>query len=117
MIFLLLLLFFDETGHTERELIYFLSDFVRQVSEPIKKNGQEHIEYVASQIISEFFTKEFKTSHDERLDGLMYPSSIRPGGINVVLFPPENEFKDLVSLKSAKEVNINTWDQVFTVLE
>lgn len=111
---------FDESGHDRRELIYFLLDFVKQISEPVSKNGQEHIDYVASQIVSEFFAKEFRTGASGRIDGLTYPSSIRPGGVNVILFPPVNgfqEFKNLVSLESSREVNIDNWNQAFTVIK
>lgn len=92
---------------------------MKQISEPVSKNGQEHIDYVASQIVSEFFAKEFRTEDGERIDGLTYPSSIRPGGANVILFPPANGFagfKDLASLESAKEVNIDDWNQAFAVI-
>lgn len=111
---------FDEEGHQKRELIYFLLDFVKQISQPVSKNGQEHIDYVASQIVSEFFAKEFRTEGGERIDGLTYPSSIRPGGVNVILFPPVKGFagfKDLASLESFKVVSIDDWNKAFVVIK
>jgi len=107
---------FDESGHEKRELIYFLLDFVKQISEPVSKNGQEHIDYVASQIVSEFFAKEFRTVTSDRIHGLTYPSSLRPDGVNVVLFPPANGFKDLASLESSKGVDVDDWNQAFAII-
>jgi RES domain-containing protein len=108
---------FDETGHEHRELIYFLLNLVKQISKPVSKNGQEHIDYVASQIVSEYFSKEFRTKIGSRIDGLTYPSSVRRGGDDVILFQRGNGFKgfnDLASLESSREVGINNWSEAFT---
>lgn len=110
---------FNEGGHDKRELIYFLVDFVKQISEPVSKNGQEHIDYVASQIVSEFFAKEFRTKDGDQIHGLTYPSAVRPGGVNVVIFPPDrgyDHFKDFATLESYEEVSIVSWDKMFSVI-
>ena len=60
---------------------------------PLKKNGMEHIEYVPSQVVSEYFALVFDVSNGECLDGILYPSAIKTNGRNLVLFPTNRCFK------------------------
>lgn len=105
---------FDAENHRVRELLYFLINFIKEITQPIEKNGKEHIDYVASQIISEYFAKEFRTPDRQHLHGVAYPSAIRPGGINIVLFPPQEdkEYATLVDLSDSEEITFNTWDDL-----
>lgn len=80
---------FDDEHFYKRQDFLFLHHFVHAVSQPIRKDGREHISYVPSQIVSEYFAHVFAAKDDEQLDGICYPSSVRPRGINVVLFPPD----------------------------
>ncbi|MBS7809249.1 HEPN-associated N-terminal domain-containing protein [Variovorax sp. PCZ-1] len=84
---------FDSQRRKERELILFLKGFVQSISQPVRKDGREHIDYVPSQVISEYFRLVYET-HPENggqpagaLDGILYPSVARPGSYNLVLFP------------------------------
>lgn len=38
-------------------------------------DGREHIEYVPTQIITEYFRYKFATKKIEKIDGIIYPSS------------------------------------------
>ncbi|NTW88116.1 MAG: RES family NAD+ phosphorylase [Desulfobulbaceae bacterium] len=110
---------FDESKHDQREWTYFLSEFVKEISKPINKNGQEHIDYVASQIVSEYFAKQFRTEDRRIINGVKYPSAICPGGVNIVLFPPPkgfNKFAELVSMETAFEKNIHNWSELFELI-
>lgn len=64
---------FDEDGRHLREAIYFLRTFAVQVSLPIL--GTAHIDYVPTQIVTEYFRHRYRTDAGERVDGIMYASS------------------------------------------
>jgi RES domain-containing protein len=97
---------FDYQRLEERELLLFLIDFIDKISRPVVKDGREHVEYVPSQVVCEFFASVFRRD-GVRLDGILYPSALRPGGRNLVLFPrhhsEEDTFPD-VSLYASSEV-------------
>jgi hypothetical protein len=78
-------LFDAERGDRRRELS-FLYEFTRDLSKRIVKDGREHIEYVPTQIVTEYFRDQFVLAEGGKLDGIRYYSAQRKGGICVVLF-------------------------------
>ena len=103
---------FDKEYWNKREFLIFLDYFIQEISKPVQKDDQEHIEYVPSQVVCEYFAKVFRTTEKRPIDGLVYQSAICPGGINVVLFPPQQrdkEFSDLVSLSGAEQIEFPNW--------
>lgn len=72
------------------DLIQFLYSFVHEIQRPIEHDGYEHIGYVPTQVVSEYFAQVFRFGASCRIDGIVYPSSINQGGKNLVLFP-DNE--------------------------
>lgn len=77
---------FDEGVRHLRPGISFLYDFVRDISKPIVKDGREHIEYVPTQVMTEFFQYIFEDQDGENLKGIFYPSSRNKGGVACALF-------------------------------
>ena len=65
--------------------ISFLWDFNRDLIKPIARDGMEHLDYVPTQIVSEYFRHRFKTEEGSLLDGIVYLSS-RTGSPACVLF-------------------------------
>ncbi|EKD40798.1 MAG: RES protein [uncultured bacterium] len=102
---------FDGERHHEGETIAFLTEFADEISKPVQKDGSEHIEYVPSQVVCEYFAKVFRTEDGKPIDGLAYPSAIRPGGTNIVLFPPQRgtDFSDMAGLVKAEEIEFPNW--------
>lgn len=105
---------FDCERLRERELHIFLQRFVDSISRPVAKDGTEHIEYVPSQVVCEYFSSVFEhqVSSGESLDGILYPSTVREGGRNLVLFPKYQSIDDQfahVKLTRAKTLSANTW--------
>lgn len=79
---------FDDSHRKMREAIFFLEDFVDQITQPVSRDGSEHIDYVPSQVVSEYMAQVFHPSaNGNRVDGILYPSAAHPGGKNLVLFP------------------------------
>lgn len=83
---------FDDNRRDEREGLLFLESFIEEITKPVQKNGSEHIEYVPSQVVSEYFALIFHTADGHHLDGILYPSAVHPGGRNLVLFPNERTY-------------------------
>jgi hypothetical protein len=77
---------FDRDRRHLRGLHLFLRDFVTDLSRPIVKDGREHIEYVPTQIITEYFRHQFRAADGQRIHGILYPSARREGGLCCVLF-------------------------------
>jgi hypothetical protein len=66
--------------------IPFLTAFRDSISRPVILDGREHVEYVPTQVISEYFRYVFVPQDGQLLDGILYPSSIRKPGTCVALF-------------------------------
>lgn len=77
---------FSEMGR-EHDLVQFLYAFVSEIAKPVAHDGREHIEYVPTQVVSEYFAQAFRYGDCKRVDGLIYPSAVSQGGKNLVVFP------------------------------
>ena len=55
--------------------ISFLWDFNQDLTKPIARDGMEHLDYVPTQIVSEYFRHRFETEGGSLLDGIVYLSS------------------------------------------
>lgn len=77
---------FDEERRPFRDHIAFLHGFVRDVTKPIQRDGREHIEYVPTQVVTEYFRRIFRWYGEELIDGILYQSSRGEGDRSVVLF-------------------------------
>lgn len=102
---------FDESQRRSREAILFLDDFVADICQPVQKDGREHISYVPSQVVSEFFAQVFKTTDGNELNGIVYPSAISPGSVNLALFPRNDcdPFGHAVKFVGGTELSLDTW--------
>ena len=103
---------FDSHLRDVREGLIFIAGFVESISKPVKRDGSEHIDYVPSQVVSEFFAKVFQRTDGEKIHGMVYPSAIQLGGKNVVLFPFTEHFgksDSLVKYISGEMVSYGTW--------
>ncbi|KAA0081236.1 RES domain-containing protein [Mycolicibacterium sp. P9-64] len=72
---------FDESNHRELFVLRFMQRFIDDLTLPVELDGREHIDYVPTQVFTEYFRYAFP----DRVDGLMFPSAQGPGN-NVALF-------------------------------
>jgi hypothetical protein len=72
--------FFELDQRERRFLCKFLYEFVEDLRKPIKKDGQEHIEYVPTQVLTEYLKSIMP------IDGMIFPSARQEGGQNLVLW-------------------------------
>ena len=96
---------FDVQHYEELTGLFFIDNFVKDISKPVTKNGGEHLEYVPSQVVSEYFALVFQLEDGKLLDGIKYPSVACPNTHNLVLFPTERDFErkfDQVEFQNAE---------------
>jgi len=66
---------FDQDKWELFDKLQFLHKFLDDFSNPIMHDGQPHIEYVPTQVVTEFFRYAFSKTPDEKINGIIYPSS------------------------------------------
>jgi|SRR5215213_1978896 len=81
---------FDRQPHYERAPLIFLRNFLADLTKRVAKDGREHIEYVPTQVITEYFRRVFLDQDHERVKGIIYPSARNESGISYVLFFDNN---------------------------
>jgi len=85
---------FDRERRHLRGALAFLRGFVADFVAPITKDGREHIEYVPTQIVTEYLRHAFRTEGGERLQGVIYQSAQLPEGKCCVLFVSNEQCGD-----------------------
>lgn len=85
---------FDELNAAERPAFRFLRNFAEAISQPISADGREHIDYVPTQVVTDYFRRIFKDDEGGRLNGLLFRSSRHDGGQCCVLFVENGQCVD-----------------------
>lgn len=80
---------FDVANKDAREQALFIRQFLDEISVPVSKDGQEHIDYVPTQVVCEYLAQVFEPSPGTKLGGLIFPSAVYPEGKNLVVFPDD----------------------------
>jgi len=81
---------FDEEGRLYKREIIFLHRFAEEISKPIVKDGNEHIEYIPTQVLTDFFrTLHFRHEGHQPFHGIVYESSTNSGECLVLFCGPE----------------------------
>mgnify|MGYP002606508380 FL=1 len=81
------------------EGIAFLKSFHKDITQPLLKEAKEAIEYVPSQIFTEYLRWMFTDKQGRHVDGLVY-KSCKTKKANVVLFCNNEESREWVKLDS-----------------
>jgi len=98
---------FDEDNHQYFNFLGFMEEFVKEISQPIKKDGGEHLEYVPTQVIAEYFRYIFKYNA-EKVDGIIYKSSTNLNSNCCAIFCKNEECEDLEKYeKNKRDQKIN----------
>jgi len=99
---------FDQSNNYKRPIIIFMRLFLNDLSKPIDKKDRAHIEYVPTQVVTEYFRHIFRDENGEPIKGILYPSSRNSGGVSCVLFI-EKEYCIQDNIKREFEY---TWQKV-----
>ncbi len=82
--------YFDIDRRDERLAVIFLRQFVKDLAEPILRDGREHIEYVPTQAFTEYVRFQLTGSEPQAVHGIRY-SSARNRRPCVVLFCSQDQ--------------------------
>ena len=82
--------------------IAFLRSFAKEVSKPIERDEQIHIEYLPTQAFTEYVRFRFREG-GQPVDGIIYNSSVNQGGKNVVLFCNQEDSSEYLELTDYKK--------------
>lgn len=89
---------FDIDNTKLRYAVSFLSSFSEIISLPIAKDKHEHIDYVPTQVFTEYIKYLYKDQGGNRVDGILYRSALKRTSkkpyINCVLFVTKDECVD-----------------------
>jgi hypothetical protein len=78
----------DTTEYNPRPVLSFLHHVVRKMSQPITRDDRVHIDYVPTQVVTEY-VRAYRDG-DRPIDGIRYPSAAHPGGRSYVLFATQD---------------------------
>ncbi len=98
--------FFDLDKSSRRYLCQFLWSFVKELAAPIEKDGREHIQYVPTQVLTEYLKTTLL------VNGMIFPSSRYAGGKCVVLWS-----KDFVPNRSGNSSGLELVDAEYYGLD
>lgn len=103
---------FDEHKSKYRGYIKFLLDFIDDFTKPIERSDRAHVDYVPTQVVTEYFRHLFGSENDTSIDGVIYPSSKNMGNRAIVIFADSDQCveSEESSIEDAilKLVNIET---------
>jgi hypothetical protein len=102
----------SEREDNSRDVIRFFRRFAQELARPIAADDKVHVEYVPTQVLTEFFRVVFALPESERLQGIAYPSARDRGGVCYVVFATRD---DLV--RSAAELAALTGLEAFMTTE
>ncbi len=95
---------FEPELYESRHNSYFLHAFIKDLTAPVSKDGKEHVDYVPTQIVSEYFRYKFKSEGGKGVQAIKYPSVKDHGGVNLAVFSSNNkELEDVFELLKIKE--------------
>ena len=77
-----------------RAAYIFLTYFSNDISRPISE--YYNIEYIPTQIVTEYLRHVYKTDKGVKIDGILYKSSKNKGGVNIVIFTDASECSENV---------------------
>ena len=80
----------DSAEVIPRRALTFLHHIAEEMSRPIDRDDRIHINYVPTQVVTEFIRDQL-TWGDAPIDGIRYQSSVYPGHVSYVLFANEGD--------------------------
>lgn len=80
----------DALEYDSRPPLIFLRHFAADISKPIARDDRIHVEYVPTQVITEYFRTRFIHAGTP-IRGIRYPSSRRQGHGSIVLFATQED--------------------------
>ncbi len=67
---------FDDNNRHFRGIASFIREFIGEFAKPIERDGREHVDYIPTQVVTEYFRYGFQKKHGLGLNGIVYPSLV-----------------------------------------
>lgn len=83
------------------EGVSFLHSFHKDITQPLSDKDRADVDYIPSQVFTEYLRLMFKDKDDNKIDGLIYNSS-KVGSKNIVLFYNQEQSHNVVKLISSE---------------
>jgi len=81
------------------QVIEFLYSFRNEITKTIMRDDRIHMEYVPSQVFTEYLRYIYRNTKKEKIDGLIYGSSLKKAtSSNIVLFYNQRTSADILEL-------------------
>lgn len=102
---------FDERSNRDRPLWVFIKRFLDDFRKPILKDGREHIEYVPTQVVCEYF-RSTQLEEGISVSGVIYDSSHVPGKDAVVIFADSSSVDMEAPATNSLRLNMIDYEEV-----
>lgn len=100
-----------DSSEVNRYALEFLHRFVKSMAAKVAPGAQEHIDYVPTQVVTEWFRTAFRHRR-KTIDGIRYMSTQDPRGRSLVLFADRHDV--VLSPRQIQEVasaqNLEEWE-------
>ena len=83
---------FSGTERRTRLGLVFMHAFAREIARPVDRTDRIHIEYIPSQVVTEFIRDA--QIYGSAVDGIRYPSTLDADGRNLVLFATQDDLME-----------------------
>jgi hypothetical protein len=90
---------------TEFEAAAFLNHFASEIAQPIVGDERVHVDYVPTQVVTEYFRFLYSMEHSQ-IDGIAYRSSLCKNGVNIVLFVNQDEWPEILTLETTSRRHV-----------
>ena len=80
------------------EGIEFLHSFNREITKRIERDDRIHIDYIPSQVFTEYLRYIHRLPNGRKIDGIIYKSSLKSTDNNIVLFYNQRSSSDVLEL-------------------
>ncbi len=77
-----------------RQPAMFLNAFTSSISEPFERDDRIHIEYVPTQVVTEWFRTRFNPGAGGPVEAVSYRSARKEGGVNLALLIDNDGARD-----------------------
>ena len=92
----------DSADLSPRSILTFLHHVAEQVSRPIERGDHVHVDYVPTQVVTEYVRDQLMWQKS-RVDGIEYHSSVHVGHVSYVLFATQDNIGSTLGGHSLEE--------------
>lgn len=110
-------IFDGDEANFDRPTLLFLYDFVRDFTQPVEKDGREHVEYVPSQVVTEYVRYRLVEKVGQPVQGILYGSARTTEGTGCVLFLKHGDFMENSLFRTPPTAPLRLLESVQEVLE